>query len=373
MLTGHWLLMMYRSTSLDYLAWGKSGKLATAAQEASLWDDASDYVKDFGENAYNFVPSGDGLFYGRTDLNAGNSFAWMVYSEYGEDSYEEHLPDASPYVLPNGIGIVIKKNEPMRFVWNRVPYAEQYRLFVLDAKDSSLVYQNTYTANIADVELPEGDYLWSVQSSNAKRQFKPLLPEPYLDHSLLPLNIASKNTLGKKISKMIKQTLIRIRYELEKSQYDEYVRLGAPFDTIVSSDGRKDTRLLNLSWGEFADLRGWDAIHQPLDPVTRPYDEEEGQRCWAIAIQELNHHYTTKEGKHGDLTLDEIIANVKIHADSVNLMTGNLKPLGLRKGPALAAFRLKGGSEWESLYGLKYALNIPEPTPMFIMTMTTMV
>ena len=69
------------------------------------------------------------------------------------------MPDAPPYALPDGIGIVLEKDQPMRFVWNRVPFAEQYRLVVLSAKDSSLVYQNVYASNAADVNLPEGEYL----------------------------------------------------------------------------------------------------------------------------------------------------------------------------------------------------------------------
>ncbi len=62
---------------------------------------------------------------------------------------------------------------------------------------------------------------------------------------------------------------------------------------------RKDTRLVVLNWGMYADLRGWDISH-----VGRTHwDEEESWRCWAVAIQELNRYFG------GDLTQDEI----KVH------------------------------------------------------------
>ena len=153
---------------------------------------------------------------------------------------------------------------------------------------------------------------------------------------------------------------ILLQYAKDLLNYDEFVRIGAPFDTIASSNGRKDTKLLNINWGEFADIRGWDTEHTEPDPVTRPLDEDEGYRCWAIAIQELNHYYTTKNGVHGDLTLDEIIANVKIHFDTTD--ANGLPRVAPLNGSVLAPFKpLVGGDGYEVVYGLQHALNILKP------------
>ena len=346
------LFLEYGSTPVDYIVWGAPGENISGALEYDLWDYADDFIKKFGEDAFGFVPLGDSLFYGRLDMERNNSHAWQVYSEYESDSYEEYLPDAPPYALPDGIGIVLEKGQPMRFVWNRVPLAEQYRLVVLSAKDSSLVYENTFASNAADVSLPEGEYLWGVQASNSQRQFKPMSrPAIGAQNNL----VVVEPVMGA----FTPRQRILIQYAKDLMNYNEFVRIGAPFDTIASSNGRKDTKLLNVSWGEFADVRGWDTEHTQPDPMTRPLDEDEGYRCWAIAIQELNHYYTTKNGVHGNLTLDEIIANVKIHFDTTDDVTFQRKEPSY--GAALAPFRLlgnAGGSRAEESFGLSYALNI---------------
>ena len=86
-------------------------------------------------------------------------------------------------------------------------------------------------------------------------------------------------------------------------------------DTIISTSGRKDTRLLNISWGDMADYRKWDTIHEPTHPITRPLDEDEGNRCWAIGVYNLNHHYRMANGEKGNVTLDEIVAIGRMHVD----------------------------------------------------------
>jgi len=156
-------------------------------------------------------------------------------------------------------------------------------------------------------------------------------------------------------------------------------RIGGPTDTIVSSDGRKDTRLLNISWGELADVRKWDTIHAPLDPATRPLDEDEGVRCWAIAIQNLNHYYRMANGQKGNLTLDEIVAlgHMYENADDFYDTATTTFPLSYSdwrkkinpgalnsniKSPALAAYPLNWGGPFNvESYMLSWALNIPRP------------
>ena len=48
---------------------GASGQLASVAHENGVWSDASDFVKDFGENVFGFVPDGNGLFYRNSDFH----------------------------------------------------------------------------------------------------------------------------------------------------------------------------------------------------------------------------------------------------------------------------------------------------------------
>jgi hypothetical protein len=264
---------------------------------------------------------------------------------YGSDyqvanDSDAYLPEPTPLSAFDGISVVLGPNEPYRFVWNHVDEAERYLLTVL-RDDSTLVHSAEYSTNVADVLLPTGHYLWNVQAINSDKPARSFFSFFYRMHVL-----DSRPGL---------------------SGY----RIGGPTDTIVSSDGRKDTRLLNISWGELADLRKWDTIHAPLDPVTRPLDEDEGVRCWAIAIQNLNHYYRMANGQKGNLTLDEIVALGHMYEDSrafYDSVTTRFPLLyeatrGLeRVGPALAAFPLNfGGYPYVDSYMLSWALNIPRP------------
>lgn len=271
---------------------------------------------------------------------------------YGSDyqvanDSDVYLPEATPLSAFDGVSVVLGPNEPYRFVWNHVDEAERYLLTVL-RDDSTLVHSAEYTTNVADVQLPAGHYLWNVQAINSEKPARSIFTHFY------------------------RMNLLDYRPGLPG------YRIGGT-DTITSTDGRKDTRLLNISWGELADARKWDTIHAPLDPVTRPLDEDEGVRCWAIAIQNLNHYYRMANGQRGNLTLDEIVAlgHMYENADDFYDTATTIFPLSYAdwrkkinpgalnfniKSPALAAFPLNhGGYSNVESYMLSWALNIPRP------------
>ena len=253
-----------------------------------------------------------------------------------------YLPEATPLSAFDGVVVALAPNEPCRLAWNYVDEAEKYLLTVL-REDSTLVHSAEYVTNVADVSLPVGSYLWNVQAVNSEKPAR---------------------TLFRHFS----------RITITAFRYGRGYRIGGT-DTITSTDVRKDTRLLNVSWGELADARKWDTIHAPLDPVTRPYDEEEGSRCWAVAIYNLNHHYRMANGQKGNLTLDEIVAlghmyeNAKSFYDTATTSfplkyedwRDKVKGDGV-KSPATVAFPLNhGGPSFVESYMLSWALNIPRP------------
>ena len=263
---------------------------------------------------------------------------------YGSDyqvvnDFDAYLPEATPLSAFDGISVVLGPNEPYRFVWNHVDEAERYLLTVL-RDDSTLVHSAEYVTNVADVLLPAGHYLWNVQAVNSEKPARSIFTHFY------------------------RMNLLDYRPGLP-----EY-RIGGPTDTIISTDGRKDTRLLNISWGELADARKWDTIHAPLDPATRPLDEDEGNRCWAIAIYNLNHYYRMANGEKGNLTLDEIVALGHMYDNNHEFYDTATTPFPLKyedwrekvnssAGPAVAAFPLNRGGN--GAYMLSWALNIPKP------------
>ena len=265
---------------------------------------------------------------------------------YGSDyqvvnDSDVYLPEATPLSAFDGVSVVLGPNEPYRFVWNHVDDAERYLLTVL-RDDSTLVHSAEYVTNVADVQLPAGHYLWNVQAINSEKPARSIFTHFY------------------------RMNLLDYRPGLPG------YRIGGT-DTITSTDGRKDTRLLNISWGELADVRKWDTIHAPLDPVTRPLDEDEGNRCWAIAIQNLNHYYRMANGERGNLTLDEIVALGHMY-EAANFFydTATIsfpldyeewrKKFKSARSPALTAFPLnEGGRSSVQSYMLRWALNIPRP------------
>lgn len=212
------------------------------------------------------------------------------------------------FVLQSGATLMLDDNEFVPFHWHpSIGYAN-YRLTILN-EDSSLVHQQVYRGLSAEVPLQPGRYLWGVQG------------------------VADDGPVKRSI-------MLNILNVIRRAIVKEEVVMGIP-----SYASGKDTELLVTSWGEFADLRGWDKKHDYTQ-----LDESDG-KCWAIAIQELNHFYG------GNLPLDEIVAWSKINA-------GRWK-----RGPSLEAFMLQydaGGSEDEISFGLNWALGF---TPRWVGTL----
>ena len=255
---------------------------------------------------------------------------------YGSDvlsqknSDEDVLPDAAPLSAFDGGSVVLSPNEPYRFVWNYVDLAEKYQLTVL-REDSSLVHSGEYFTNVADVRLSKGHYLWNVQSVRFNQKAKPL-------SSIKHYN--------------------RLSISGFRPSSDGF-RVDWP-DTIISTSGRKDTRLLNVIWGDLSDYRKWDTIHEPADPITRPLDEDEGGRCWAIGVYNLNHHYRMANGQKGNVTLDEIVALGHMYKVYWNDSIREAK-----NDSVLSVFNGQSGGREGGLYMLQWALNIPEPRVWF--------
>ena len=253
----------------------------------------------FGEEPLDYIQSG-------TDSAGG----------YAEDFFGP-LPDASPLVLQSGVTELLDDSDSVVFSWNPVAYATRYRLTVSDM-DSVLLYQGDFVERTAKVWLPSGSYLWNVQAANGYSDFSG--------------NVSEYNVMRKAAA---------------PAAYADSACLG-----IESMHAQKDTRLLVTSYGEFADLRGWDRPRiwsMETLATTPPILDESDGKCWAIAVQELN------RWRGGDLSLDEIVAVGHMRADS-------LKSENLRRGPSLAAFPLRneagGVDTLETQEAIKWALGI---------------
>ena len=195
--------------------------------------------------------------------------AVYVEGEFLQGILPGTLPDAKPISLGDGVGVSLSPGEKVHFAWREVDGAKSYRLNVFSATDSSTVFQKVTEKNQADAALDSGEYLWRVESSGYG------LGSAAWDEGAKPLD----DLLGQRLSVFADTTWIAERYL-----------------NVTPLAARKDTRLLDVAWGEMAVVKEWDEPHLEHSH----YDEEESFRCWAVGAQMLNHFYG------GNLTQDEL-------------------------------------------------------------------
>lgn len=319
------LFLYYGNKIIDYIAWGNCGQHASIAIESGVWHSETDFLKtqlDSSQNLFSQKKAYDaGSFYRRFDVNQYSSQAWLLYSENEREIYVSNLPTPTPISLADNTTIHLSENDSANFSWNIDKRANSYRLTIL-RKDSSLYIQKDLSANSINLKLPEGDYLWNVQA---------VAPGSFFSH-------------------LKKLTYIFIH--ISKAIIKNKVVLGVP-----SLDTRRDTKLLNISWGEHIEKFGWDEVHPPLNPTTRSYDYDESVRCWAVAIRMLNHYFYKKHnGTEGTLTLDEIIAHVGIWG------TKNKNSMSPALGALRAGNTLNDGIHYDGIFeGIGWSLGISRP------------
>ncbi len=194
------------------------------------------------------------------------------------------LPNANPISLRSGSEISIGPGERVHFAWREVDNAASYRLNVLSASDSAIVLQTVTEKNRVDARLEAGEYLWNVEASEYGSE-----------------------------SSFWDGNLIRTDTPYKLIVFADTTYLMSKFLNVLPLSARKDTRLLDLKWGEMALAREWDKPH--LDH--EHYDEEEHSRCWSVSAQMLNRYYG------GNLTQDEIklkfkgFPGVSVFSDSI--------------------------------------------------------
>lgn len=267
------LSLEYGSIMVDYVAWGSAGRHASVAVGNGLWRDSSDHLRTTEKVWGPSLPYESGSFFRRTNFDGHSTMDWIVFSPSEKGTAEGSLPNSVPFSWNDGVEIVLPHDAPMHFAWVPVPGALSYRLNIF-SEDSVQVYQEETGTTYTDVNLPEGTYLWGVESSDK--------PVGSANWSAAPL----------------KSARFRVSRLIESDLYVEEFSLH-----VEPLAARKDTRLLVPNWGMYADIRGWDRSH-----VGNPHwDEEESWRCWAVGINELNRYFG------GTLTQDEI----KIHGMAI--------------------------------------------------------
>ena len=293
-----------------YFAYGLAPKNAEPAVEAGLWDDESDFVKAHAEFGYNM-----GISPGERFIVSAGEFGrrvsdWKLYRPWEAPD----LPELPTIAFP-GLGVAFMPetpNDSMLFAWTAIEGFSLYQLYVV--KNSaygdtlhSLLVQGT---EIRLPTPPPGVYVWWAEPvvltrgfwSSFKKAMKVVIDytDPILSNVINDISpssaiippVITKPPIG--IFKIIQEKL-KIR---EKT-------LG-----LIPIRARKDTRMLDLGWmkketevREMAIDSGW--WDSPDTNTTGDIREDVKGRCWAIAVQQMNHYFG------GNMTQDEIVYHGK--------------------------------------------------------------
>ena len=200
---------------------------------------------------------------------ATGKIAVYMNGEFVQGVLPGSLSEANPFSLQSGSGVSLSPGEKVHFAWREVDGANSYRLNILSAADSAVVLRQETEATKVDVALDSGEYLWNVEASE------------------YGLGSAAWNWDVKPLDDLFWQRI---------SVFTDTAWILENKLDVTPLAARKDTRLLDVKWGEMAVAREWDKPHLGHGH----YDEEESYRCWAVGAQVLNHYYG------GNITQDEI-------------------------------------------------------------------
>ena len=160
------------------------------------------------------------------------------------------MPSAEPLSLSDSSIVYLAPNEKMTFAWLPVDGAKSYDLIIVDAADSSLVYE-TITSNTSEkVLLPYGEYLWGVASSEE---------DDMAGWSVIGLLVPGVSTVVNVID-----FLVSSHSSPEVTWVDLLLKnseAGIPIYnlSVVPQAARKDSYMLDLKWGQYILNDTWSA------------------------------------------------------------------------------------------------------------------
>ena len=247
-LTGEFELKK-QSNKIDYIAWGAQGTL---------------------DSSYSYLETQPVPSYGmRVSYHTGNFFryaddaGWNIYDAGEINKSPDALPDATPFGISDGMSLTTGQNNRVHLTWIPVKGASSYIVTILD-KNNNLVYENMTSKSSEDVVLNSGEFHWKITTVNNKGYWE--------------FGTASRKFFIFELNEL-------------DAFWSEHNIIG-----VEPIAARKDTRMLVPTWGNLAEIKGWNRVHTVDEEKT----EEEENRCWAVAVNMLNRYYG------GTLTQDEI-------------------------------------------------------------------
>jgi len=300
-----------------YFAYGRAPENAGPAVKAGLWEDESGFVKAHTELGYNMGISPGERFIVNPEQFGRRISDWKLYRVWEAPD----LPELPTIAFP-GLGISIMPETPsdsMLFAWTAVDGFSLYQLNVV--RDSA--YGDTlHSILVSGTEIrlpmpPPGVYVWWAEpvtrsrfslTGLAKTIAKAIKYTNPILNSIIGDEITASDFL---LPPAATKTPMGV-FEIVAKEIELWKKtLG-----LAPIRARKDTRMLDLGWAKAdssdrenaIDSGWWDS---PDTIINRYVREDVKNRCWAIAVQQMNRYFL------GNMTQDEIVYHGKSHGRSI--------------------------------------------------------
>lgn len=336
---------------IDYIAWGRAGNMSDSIRVINEYLETKRFFdteeKDWAGPIVSYTA---GSFYHAVLSKDDFSIVrWNLFTANQINANASSMPSAEPFSLSDSSIVYLAPNEKMTFAWIPVDGAKSYDLIIVNALDSSLVYEKITSKTSEEVLLPYGEYLWGVASLDEED-----VAGLSLIDVLFPGIGIIENVIEYFLNSDSSPNVTWVDLLLKESE------VGIPIYDLgaVPQAARKDSYMLDLKWGQYilkdpwassSEYFLWDSPRNLSSTVEswglsfsnnkeKYWNREEQWRCWVVATSILNHY------NEGNITQDEI----KFH------IFGN-------KDPILGAFpqgEEGGGYPDDVSKALRWALNL---------------
>ena len=260
------------SSMASYVAWGGPGFHAAAAVDAGMWTDSLEYfTTETHVQEHNADYVKNTFFRLKSNKSGTDTDDWFAFTSNDNPAKTNSVPLPIKTSANKPVYKLIPGENDVLFSWLPVKGVDSYRIVIRDQNGNDVHNLNTLSTSIT-LSLAPGNYSWTVIGDD----------EFWTQHTNSD-GSTQLNTGNIFIQNANINTSIFKQLQIHK--------LAA----------RRDTRMLNLGYMSNSNKYSWDKPN--LDALT--YELHESFRCWAVAIEVMNHRYG------GNLTQDEIVYHAK--------------------------------------------------------------
>lgn len=262
---------------VSYVAWGTPGIHADEAIYAGVWNNALAYFPAETQiQTFNANYTKNTFFRLKPNKSGANTDDWFSFTSNDNPADAITIPTPIKTSANQPLYRLIPGDNNVLFSWLPIEGINSYRIVVHDQNNNDVYNFDTSSTSVS-LALAPGNYSWTVIGEDEFSR------DSYYqeDNSFQKYNYN-----------------IEVAYaNIDTSIFKQH--------KIHRIKGRRDTRMLNLTYLSDINKYSWDRPNLE----SRQIEPTEEARCWAIAIEVLNHFFG------GNLTQDEIVYKGQYRAD----------------------------------------------------------